>query len=300
MTGPRTSLSVGVALLALLPIAVRAQSAPARDFLNTPVNAARFFLDLTNTTTETAPASNLPLPNNEAVSGLGLVTILYSYPLGGRYAGVSLTGGRGRVNVNSPAGFAQASGFTDPAIAVHLNIFGAPAIRPDQFSKAIPQTSMGFHLTVNAPLGSYDAGSPVNVGSNRWAFTPLINLSITPDKGVSWIDLYAGGRFFTNNNAFQGNKQLSQDPLTTFTVHYSRNIGKATYASIGVYYDYGGETFINHIPQHDTASGFRPGVAVSTVSGAIRFVLRYDRTGSTPNAAPTNGLLSFRVAGPLF
>jgi hypothetical protein len=297
---PRTSLSIAIALLTLFPLAVRAQSAPARDFANTPVNAARFFLDLTNTTTETAPASNLPLPNNEAVSGLGFATILYSYPLGGRYAGVSLSGGRGRVNVNSPAGFAQASGFTDPAIAFHVNIFGAPALRPDEFASAIPQTSMGFHLTINAPLGSYDPDAPVNVGSNRWAFTPLVNLSITPDKGESWIDLYAGGRFFTNNNAFQGNKQLSQDPLATFTVHYSHNLGKVTYASIGAYYDSGGETFVNHVAQHDAASGFRPGVAVSTAAGAIRFTLRYDRTGSTPNAAPTNGLLSFRVAGPLF
>jgi hypothetical protein len=296
----RTSLIIAIAVLMLFPVAVRAQSAPTRDFLNTPVNAARFFLDLTNTTTETAPASSLPLPNNEAVSGLGIATILYSYPLGGRHAGVSLTGGRGRVNVNGPGGFAQASGFTDPAIAVHFKIYGATALRSEQFSTAIQQTSMGFHLTINAPLGSYDPASPVNVGANRWAFTPLVNLSITPDKGVSWIDLYAGGRFFTNNNAFQGNKQLSQDPLSTLTLHYSRNIGKVTYASIGVYYDSGGETFVNHIPQHDAANGFRPGVAVSTLVGTIRFALRYDRTGSTPNAAPTNGLLSLRIAGPLF
>jgi hypothetical protein len=281
-------------------VITRAQTAPARDFLNTPVDAARFFLDFISTTTETAPESDLPLPNNEAVSGLGIATILYSYPLGGRYAGIGLTGGRGTVEVKGPSGYLSASGFTDPAISIHANIFGAPALRPDQFANAIPQTSMGFHLTVNAPLGSYNPASPVNVGANRWAFAPLINLSITPDKGISWIDLYAGGRFFTNNNAFQGNKQLSQDPLGIFTAHYSHNIGKRMFASIGVYYDSGGETFVNQVPQHDAANGFRPGVSVSGLIGAIRLVLRYDNTASTPNAAPTNGLLSLRVAGPLF
>ena len=292
-------MGIAVVLLTLFPLAARAQTAPARDFLNTPVNAARFFLDFINTTNVTAPESDLPLPNNEAVSGLGIATILYSYPLGGRYAGIGLTGGHATVRVKGPGGYLDASGFTDPSISIHANIFGAPALRPDQFASAIQQTSMGFHLTINAPLGSYDPASPVNVGANRWAFAPLVNLSITPDKGVSWIDLYAGGRFFTNNNSFQGNKQLAQDPLAAFTAHYSHNIGKKMYASIGIYYDFGGETFVNHVPQHDAANGFRPGLSVSGLIGAIRLVLRYDNTASTPNAAPTNGLWSLRVAGPL-
>jgi hypothetical protein len=296
----RTRLSIAVALLTLFPVTAKAQSAPAREFVNTPVNAARFFLDFISTKAETAAESDLPLPNNEAVSRLGIATILYSYPLGGRYAGVALTGGTGTVEVKGPSGYLEASGLIDPSISIHANIFGAPALRLDQYLRAIPQTSSGFHLTVNAPLGSYDPNSPVNVGANRWAFTPLVNLSITPDKGVSWIDLYVGGRFFTTNHALLGSRQLSQDPLSTFTAHYSRNFGKGMYASLGVYYDSGGETFVNNVPQHDAANGFRPSVAVSGATGAIRLTLRYDNTASTPNAAPTNGLWSLRVAGPLF
>jgi hypothetical protein len=296
----REAGAILVAAVAFFPVVTKAQSAPARDYLNTPVNAARFFLDLLNATAETAPESNLPLPNNEAVKRLGVLSILYSYPLGTRYGGVSLSGGYSTVSVKGPLGNAEATGFTDPSIAFHVNIFGAPALRLDQFKTAVPQTSMGFHLTINPPLGSYNPSSAVNVGSNRWAFTPIVNLSITPDKGTSWIDLYAGGRFFTNNNAFRENNQLSQNPLGTLTAHYSRNIGKYMYASIGVYYDFGGETFVNRVPQHDGASGFRPGVSISGKVGAMRLSLRYDNTASTPNAAPTNGALGLGLSGPLF
>ena len=54
---------------------------------------------------------------------------------------------------------------------------------------------------------------------------------------MPWIDLYAGGRFFTNNNEFRGNNQLSESELGVLTVHYSHNIGKRMWASISVHYD---------------------------------------------------------------
>jgi Putative MetA-pathway of phenol degradation len=213
---------------------------------------------------------------------------------------VALSGNYARVKFKGPSGSAETWGLGDPSITFHANIFGAPALTIDQFSHAVPQTYLSFHLTVNAPLGSYDRNSVVNVGANRWAFTPLLNLCITPDKGVSWIDLYTGVRFFTNNDAFQGNHQLSQNPLATFTVHYSHNIGEKMYASIGLHYDIGGESYIDGIPQHDEASGFRPALSISRAIGKFRVTLRYENTASKPRAAPTSGLLSLRLAGPLY
>jgi hypothetical protein len=289
-----------VALLTFFPLIARAQSAPARDYLNTPVDQARFFLDFVGSSGETAAESDLPLPDNESVSRLGSSSLLWSFPLGGRYAGVAVSGNYATVKFKGPQGSVKTSGFGDPSITFHANIFGAPALTIDQFPRAVPQTYLSFHLTVNAPLGSYDRNSSVNVGANRWAFTPLLNLCITPDKGVSWIDLYAGARFFTNNDAFHGNHQLSQNPLATFTVHYSHNLGERMYASIGLHYDIGGESYVNGVPQHDEASGFRPAISLSRAIWKFRVTLRYENTASTPRAAPTNGLLSLRLSGPLY
>lgn len=188
-SSPRVS-GVVIAFVTFFPVTTWAQS--PRDYLNTPVNAASFFLDFLNTNSETAAESDLPLPNNVAVSRLGFATLLWSFPLANRYGGVGVTGGYAGVQVTGSLGKISKSGFSDPSITFHVNIFGAPALHKDKYADAIPKTFSSFHLTANAPLGSYDRNSPVNPGANRWAFNPLVNLSITQDKGVSWFDLYAG------------------------------------------------------------------------------------------------------------
>jgi hypothetical protein len=168
ITLTKTSLSLVVALVTLFPAMTRAQGAPAaRDFLNTPVNAGSFFLDYIHNESETEAASDSSLPNNERVSRLGAATLLWSFPLGNRYAGVQLSGGYTSIEGTGPLGNVEASGFSDPSIGFHANIFGLPALTKDQFAQAIPQTFLSAHLTVTAPLGSYDRDAPVNTGSNR-------------------------------------------------------------------------------------------------------------------------------------
>jgi len=285
---PKT-LAMVLAFVTLTSVVTSAQGPAARDYLNTPVNQVRFFVDVLGTNVETAADSDIPLPNFETVTRNGFVSLVYSFPLANRYSGIQVSGGYARVHVNGPLGKVQTSGFTDPAITFHVNFFGSPAIRLEQAAETVPKTFSSFHLTVNPPLGSYDSTSAVNTGANRWAFTPVVNLSITPDKGVSWIDLYAGGRFVTNNSEFQGHNQLSQKPLGVLTAHYSHNIGKRMWAAIGVHYDNGGKSYVNHISQHDYANGFRPAVSISRPFGKIRVALRYENTASMPNAAPRTG-----------
>jgi hypothetical protein len=287
-------------VVAFFPTVTLGQGPPARDYLNTPVDQIRFFVDLVGSNAVTAAQSDLPLPNFETVTRNGFLSFLWSFPLGNKYGGIAVSGGYATVHVDGPLGKVETSGFTDPGVTFHANFFGAPALRIDQFAAAVPKNYSSFHLTVNPPLGSYDRYSAVNTGGNRWSFTPVVNLDITPDKGVSWIDLYAGARFFTNNNEFQGNNQLSQNPLWVLTAHYSHNIGTRMWVAIGVHYDNGGQSFINHIPQNDYANGFRPGLAISRGFGKFRLTLRYENTASRPHAAPTNGLISFRVSGPVW
>ena len=296
----KTPLSIVVAFTTFFPVGTKAQS--PRDYLNIPVNQALLQFDFLNTNTETASASDVSLPNNLAVSRLGVATLLWSFPLADRYGGVAVTGGYIKVKVTGPLGQIETTGFTDPGFTFHANFFGAPALRKDQYAQAIPQSYMSIHFTVNAPLGSYDSNSAVNTGGNRWTFYPLVNLDITPDKGVSWIDLYAAGRFFTDNNAFQGTNRLSQNPLGIFSAFYSHNIGKRWFAGIGASYDNGGETYINGISQHNAANGFRPSISISRARTIwkYRLTFRYELTGTRPNASPTNSVLSLRTAIPLF
>ncbi|HTF64886.1 MAG TPA: transporter [Edaphobacter sp.] len=290
-------MSIVAVFVAFFSETTWAQSPGPREFLNIPVRQTVAYVDYVGSQAETV-AANLPLPNNQTVSQVISPTILVSFPIDNKYAGVSLSLPYSKVQFAGPGGSVETWGLNDPAIAFHKNIFGLPAFRQDEIAKAIPQTFMSFHLTVNPPLGEYDRNSSVNTGANRWAFTPLVNLNIPLNKGVAWVEAYAWFRFFTNNNAFQGDNLLTQDPLGIAAVYYSHNIGKKTWAAIGTYYDNGGETYVNHIQQHDSAHAFRPSVAINRRVGKFTVSLRYENTASKSNAAPGNGLLDLRVALP--
>jgi hypothetical protein len=224
--------------------------------------------------------------------------LLYSFSQNKKYGGVSLS--TPFVRVKDADGRDRVSGFSDPTIGFHANIFGLPALTRSEFATATPQTFLTVHLNVSPPLGSYDRNSPVNVGANRWAFTPVVNLNITPDKGVTWIEAYAQVRFFTDNNHFQGDKRLSQKPLLTLSGFYSHNIGKKSYAAIGTNYDYGGESSVDNVPQNNKANGFRPGVAISRVFGRFRLTLHYENTSTKENDARRNSSVGIKIATLLF
>jgi hypothetical protein len=242
-------------------------------------------------------AANLALPNNVTASQVVAPTVLVSFPLNDKYAGLSLTMPYSKVEVTNSGGTITRWGLNDPAIAFHKNLFGLKAYRPDE-DVPRPRTFMSFHLTIVPPLGSYDRNAQLNTGANRWAFTPLVNLNIPIKEGVAWLEVYTWGRFFTNNNEFQGNKVLSQNALGMAGAWFSHNLGKKTWAAIGSYYDHGGETYIDGMRQNDAAHRFRPSAAINRRFGRFVASLRYESTRSKSNAVPWSGLILLRVGFP--
>jgi hypothetical protein len=285
-----------VAVVASFPATTTAQM--PREYLNTPVNEFAGFIEFTFSKAQSAASADLPLPNDLSFSRVTVPYLLYSFPLNGKYGGVDVTAPF--VRVKSADGSFETTGFSDPSFAFHMNIFGLPATTKEEMATFVPRNLMSIHFKVNAPIGSYDRNKPVNMGGNRWAFTPLVNFNYTPDKGVSWLEAYAQIRFFTDNNRFQVDKRLSQKPLTTLTGHYSHNIGKKSWASIGTNYDYGGETAIDNVQQNNTANGFRPMVAFSRVIGRFRLTLRYENTSTKESEHRRNSAVSIRIASLLF
>ena len=133
----KDAMSIVVAIVTFFPVNTRAQS--PRDYLNTPVDAALLQLDFLNSNTETASASDLPLPNNLAVSRLGSASLLWSFPLADRYGGVAVTGGYIKVKVTGPLGQIETTGFSDPGMTFHA-----------KFSEL--QRSVGINLLRRFPV----------------------------------------------------------------------------------------------------------------------------------------------------
>ena len=292
----RMLLCIIAAFVASFPVTTRAQT--AREYLNTPVNQWSGFIEVGFSKAQSASSAELDLQKDLTYSRLTVPYLLYSFPLNKKYAGVSATTAFARVRAAD--GSFETSGFSDPGFGFHMNLFGLPAATKEEIGKLVPQNLMSIHLNVNVPIGSYDRNRPVNMGANRWAFTPVVNLNITPDKGMSWFEVYAAGKFFSDNEKFRGDRRLSQKPLLILTGHYSHNIGKKSWASIGTNYDYGGETSIDNVPQNNIANGFRPIVAFSRLFGSIRINVRYENTSTKATDARRNGSVTIRVSSLLF
>ncbi len=145
-----------------------------------------------------------------------------------------------------------------------VNILGGPALTRQQFTTFVPQTFWGFHLFVGTPLGEYEPTRVLNPSANRWTIRPTINYSYTPDRGWTWLETYVTVAAFSANNAFQvgGASRLTQRPLFTVEGHASRNITARVWLSADAYYDVGGETSIDGVPQRNAADTLRLGVGM--------------------------------------
>jgi hypothetical protein len=287
----RVSVCLAAAVVVIAPLTARAQA--PREYLNIPVKQWSGNIEMIFTRSQSAASAGLPLPNDLSVSRVTSPFLLYSFPWRKKYAGISINTPFARIEAAN--GTLKSSGFTDPSIAFHTNLRGLPALTPSEQAKYVPRTIVSLHFTVNIPIGKY-GNRPVNPGANRWAFTPLVNVNIPVHKAKAWVEFYASGRFFSDNNTFQVNKKLSQKPLGILTGHFSHDIGKRYWASIGAHYDNGGRTSIDGVGQSNYVNGFRPTAAFSAVVSGYRFTVRYENTKTTEKASSRNGLISLRVA----
>lgn len=289
----RVFVCLAAAVVIIAPLTAKAQA--PREYLNIPVEQWSGNIEVIFTRSQSAASAGLSLPNDLSVSRVTSPFLLYSFPWRKKYAGISVNTPFARIEAAN--GTLKTSGFTDPSIAFHTNLRGLPALTPSEQAKYVPKTIVSLHLTVNIPIGKYDKNRLVNPGANRWAITPLVNLNIPVRNAKAWIEFYASGKFFTDNNTFQVNKKLSQKPLGILTGHFSHDIGKRYWVSVGAHYDNGGRTSIDGVRQPNYVNGFRPTAAFSAVFlTKYRFTVRYENTKTTDRSSSRNGLLSLRVA----
>ncbi|MEI6287659.1 MAG: transporter [Bacillota bacterium] len=186
---------------------------------------------------------------------------------------------------------ANNSGMGDPTFIWDINLFGGPSLSVEEFAKFVPQTYASLHVSVVAPLGSYDKNNLLNPGSNCWSVTPLVNYSYTPDEGKSWLELYVKPTFFSDNNNYRSGT-LSQDPELGFEFHASNDITKWLWLALDLFYEGGGETAVNGVWQNNSANTLSAGCTANFRPWHDgKFLLQYKDTVSAPqNAAQTRTL----------
>ena len=170
-------------------------------------------------------------------------------------------------------------GMGDPVLRYTLFISGAPALTPEEFAGFRPKTILGLTMRTTIPLGQYDENKLVNLGSNRWVFSPQVGLWHV--AGHFTFEAYAGVWFFTDNKAFLGGQVRSQNPLYTFQLHVSYELPSGIWIAASTRQSLGGVVSVDGGDPLDPESNNRVGLSIA-IPLWPRYSLRlYATTGLT-------------------
>lgn len=291
-------LLASIALLA--GIAPPAFAGKARDYLNAPVNTWVTFYNAAYARSVSPVVGGAEFGVPEVATDVVSQSVIISriIDVWGRTGGLSLIVPHAAIESSGGSFRAADSAVGDLAFAAEVNLFGAPALSKDAFREWTPETFSSIHFVLSAPTGSYDPSSPVSVGSNRWSLTSTINYSYTPDAGRTWLEAYASVRSFSANHDPPGTaSRLEQRPLLQFEAHASRNVTPDLWLSADLYYDWGGETFVDDVGQNNAANTLRLGAGLGVrIPKVGQLMLNADRVVAAPVGQPDGYSLRLSLA----
>jgi hypothetical protein len=229
----------------------------------------------------------MPVPF-ELVTDIGLARYVNYTKLGDMTANWQFVIPFGKVDLRTPFGplaEQSASGVGDPLVGVVL----WPMNNPEQ------QRSLAVSAFASVPVGKYDsAKGPVNLGENRWKgiFQTGYNMALT--KSV-WFDVVAEYAVYGENDDFLGLTR-KQDASYGFQTHLRYVVSPGTHLGLSYYRDFGGESELNGVAQHDRMNNSRwQATVASFVTPTVQLQLQAGKSLETHNGARESDRINVRV-----
>ncbi|MBO3117432.1 transporter [Winogradskyella sp. DF17] len=151
-------------------------------------------------------------------------------------------------------------GMADPVIRYAVFIKGAPALTKEEFSDFEPETIIGLTMRMQVPLGQYDPDRLINLGTNRWTFSPQIGLWHAFRNFT--FEAYAGLWLFTDNTNFLGATR-SQNPLATLQAHVSYAFNNGLWIAASTRQSFGGAVTTGNGERLDPETNNRVGLSLA-------------------------------------
>lgn len=265
----RATVVALICVAGLLPRSSRAQELVPAAYTPAPFGVNIVTLTTTRNTGDLSfdPAG----PISEASGRISVSSLSYgrTFALAGRSANIGvgmpyITGHLEGLYIGEPA-TADRSGIGDLRLQGSINLYGAPAMSPQEFSSFQARTLIGASLVISAPTGQYDPSKLINIGTNRWAFKP--ELGFVRVIGRWAVDAYVGAWFFTDNEDFFGGLTREQEPILSTQAHLRHAFSPKVWAALDGNFWWGGRTTVNGVANDDVQRNSRAGLTVVTRFG---------------------------------
>jgi hypothetical protein len=276
----RAILVLAAALCLGAPSVAQAQDMEPRSYANAPVGlnflVAGYVYTRGGVAFDNLPVTDPQLTTSSAVLAYGRVLDLW-----GKSAKLNVIVPYG--DLSGTAAFAgqpmsrDVSGFSDPAIKLSVNFYGAPALSLKEFARYQQDLIVGASLRVTAPLGQYDESKAVNLGTNRWSFKPEVGVSKA--LGQWTLEGTAAVTFYTDNNDYFNGNTRSQDPLYSLEAHAIYSFTRGIWGALDATYFNGGRTTLNGRLNSDLQQNWRFGGTLAFPVDAQNSIKLYASSG---------------------
>lgn len=160
--------------------------------------------------------------------------------------------------LDGEAATADREGLADPRLRLSVNLFGAPALKGNEYrdyrAEHTTNTVAGVALAVTVPLGQYKKEKLLNLGGNRFVIRPQAGIVHT--RGPWSYELTGSVLFYSDNNEFIEQYRREQDPLYVLQGHIIRTFDRGIWASLSAGYDWGGQSRLNGEVKDDKRRDF--------------------------------------------
>ena len=159
-----------------------------------------------------------------------------------------------------------------------MNLIGAPPLSGKEFAAYNAATTcediVGVGLLVRLPTGEYFDDKLINLGSNRYTFTPQFGW--VHNQGKWSTELSGSVNFTTDNDEFFRGKTLEEDPYFVGQAHVSYTFRPGLWLTASTGYGLGGESSVNSVPADDPKGNFGWGLSLGIpINRAMGFKLSY-------------------------
>ena len=157
----------------------------------------------------------------------------------------------------------EREGFADTLLRFAINLIGAPPLTGKEFQAYRAgldcETIVGIGLAMQLPTGEYYDNRLINLGNNRYSFTP--QFGVVHNRGKWSMELTTSVTFATDNDEFFHGKQLRQDPFFVAQGHLIHTFRPGLWLGASVGYGYGGESIIDGVRAGDCKANLGWGVS---------------------------------------
>jgi hypothetical protein len=149
-------------------------------------------------------------------------------------------------------------GASDTVARFSVNLVGAPPLDGKAYaayrSAKKVETIMGAALSLQLPTGQYFEEKLVNLGTNRFTFSPQVGIY---QRLYNWsFEATAIARFHTDNTSFFGGKRREQDPLYAIDGSVEYIFQSGLWVSAGAGINVGGQSTLDGIERDDRRGSY--------------------------------------------